>query len=299
MKTDFMPGITSVSSNALLLSSTVRLLQHVEALPSGATGALTFGEDGVILVEKKRVCWAVAGDMKQRLTDILCDQQEPPIERAQLEQIFIRCKQDGTPLGETLVACGLVTEPELRAALLRHTCEAVIRLAQSRAVTPTNFARHLKESYDPRFVFTTAELLASLAGKRRNQLASEASRRLASSTLPDTSGFAFTRDLRAGRPVIVAVAKGCELAVSAALDIATWATGAFDLAGFVDRDVQIVAGTWCERITLVAWREAELSYAAVCTTRAASALLLSQLAERARLEATGVTPAAAGGKEHR
>jgi hypothetical protein len=44
----------------------------------------------------------------------------------------------------------------------------------------------------------------------------------------------------------------------------------------------VVSGMWCDRNTLVAWREGEIYYAAICTCRAASALLMSQLTRRAQ-----------------
>jgi hypothetical protein len=281
MSGDFMPGITSISSNTLLLSSTLQLLSHVESLPHGATGALSFGDDGVILIEKKRVCWALASDMKRRLTDLLCQQQEPPLPRALLDELFRRCKSESKPLGEALVAGGYLSEPQLRAALLRHTCEAIVRLAQSNTTTPTHFEPHTKDGYDPRFVFSTPELLASLAGPRRNARAGEAHRRLASLLVPDISAFAFLRDVRSREPVLIAVARGCDLSVSAALEIATWARNAHDVASFVDPTTHVVAATWCERLTLVSWRRGEIGYVAVCSTRAASAVLLSQLAREA------------------
>jgi hypothetical protein len=280
MKTDFMPGITSVASNALLLSSTVELLQQVEALPSGATGALSFGEDGLILIENKRVCWAVARDMEQRLTDILCEQKEPNLPRATMEELFRRCKQEGKLLGEALVSSGVVSESDLRAALERHTCEAIIRLAQRQVVKPSRFARHAKHGYDPRFVFTTAELLASLAGRRRTQLAADARAHLTEVLVPDASGFAFLRDARSSKPMIIAVGRGCELDVGAALEIAGWATSLFDVASFVDASTYIASGTFCSRMALVAWRAREIGYVAVCTTRPASALLFNQLTRR-------------------
>jgi hypothetical protein len=280
MKTDFLPGITSVASNALLLSSTVQLLQQVEALPSGATGALAFGEDGLILVENRRVCWAVARDMEQRLTDILCEQREPKLARGTMEELFRRCKQEGKLLGEALVSSGVVSEGELRTALERHTCEAIIRLAQSHVVKPTRFSRHSRHGYDPRFVFTTTELLASLAGRRRTELATRARNHLSELSVPDASGFAFLRDARSSKPMIIAVGKDCELAVGVALEIAGWATSLFDVTSFVDPGTYVASGTFCSRMGLLAWREGEIGYVAVCTTRPASALLFNRLTRR-------------------
>lgn len=280
MKSDFLPGITSVASNALILHSTLELLREVEALPSGATGALTFGDDGLILIENKRVCWAVARDMEQRLTDILCEQREPSLPRATMEALYRRCKEEGTRFGETLVSSGVVTEGDLRAALERHTCEAIIRLAQRHAVKPTRFARHAKHGYDPRFVFTTAELLASLAGRRRSELAREARAQLGELLVPDATGFAFLRDSRSAKPMIIAVGRGCELDVATALEVAGWATNLFDVASFVDGGMSIASGTFSERMALVSWREGEIGYVAVCSTRPASALLFNRLARR-------------------
>jgi hypothetical protein len=299
VKTDFMPGITSLSSNELLLPSTIALLQQVEALPNGATGALSFGNDGVILVERKRVCWALATDMKKRLTDILCHQQDPPLPRQVIDDVFRRCKEDGRPLGEALVSGGYVSEPQLRAALLRHTGEAIVRLAQANTITPTRFAHHEKEGYDPRFVFTTAELLASLAGRRRQELAEEAHQQLAPLLVPDISACAFLRDVRSRDPVLIAVAKGCDLTVKSAMEVASWAVSAFDIAGFCDPNARLVSATWCDRLSLMSWRHGEIGYVAVCATRAASALLLSQLAQRAQHADERTHPSDAARKEPR
>jgi hypothetical protein len=285
MKADFMPGITSVYSDGLLLASTLTLLQHVEALPHGATGVLAFGDQGVILVEKKRVCWAVAFEMKQRLTDILCEQSEPPLLRAAVEELYRSCKREGTSMGEALMTSGFASEASLRAALLRHTCEAIIRLAQGNALTPTGFTRHEKEGYAPRFVFTTTELLASLSGRRRVLPAEQARTHLASTLVPDVSGFAFLREVGGRQPVIIAVAEGTELGVVTAMDIARWSTGAFDVASFVDPTAHVICASCSERLTLLAWRRAEIHYAAVCRTRAGSALLLSHLVQRSATSA--------------
>jgi hypothetical protein len=277
MKGDVLPGITSVSTNSLLLASTVQLLQHVEELPSGATGALAFGDDGVILVENKRICWAIANDMKQRLTDILCQQADPPLQRAEVEQLFRRCKQSGIPLGEALVSNGLVSETDLRAALERHNCEAIVRLARGRDIKTPRFSRHANRGYDPRFVFTTAELLAALAGTRRHELGAQARTHMTEVLVHDASGFAFLREGRSPQPVIIAVDPSYQLLVNDALEIGSWASRSLDVAAFVDPGTQIVSATWCSRTAVVAWRQREIHYAAVCSSRPASTLLFRQV----------------------
>jgi hypothetical protein len=80
--------------------------------------------------------------------------------------------------------------------------------------------------------------------------------------------------------VIIAVGRGCELDVATALEIAGWATSLFDVASFVDPGTYIASGTFGSRMALVAWREREIGYVAVCSTRPASALLFNQLTRR-------------------
>ena len=113
------------------LTATVDLLEHVEGLPPGSTGILGF-DDGVILVDGGRICWARAPDMREHLPDLPCELTHPPLSRGLVEDTFRRCKEEGTPLGETLVKSGLVSESGLRTALSRHNAEAIARQEELR-----------------------------------------------------------------------------------------------------------------------------------------------------------------------
>jgi len=153
--------LSSIPASPGLVASVQRLLAYIDDLPAGATGALHFGDQGVILLESRKVCWAVARSMRIRLTDILRNQSTPPLPRERVEQIYRRCKESGTPIGEALVASGLATEAGLRAALFKHNGEAIVALAQS-GIVPDAFVPHLKTGYDPKFSFTSCEVLAML-----------------------------------------------------------------------------------------------------------------------------------------
>src|ERR1700753_1700020 len=107
---------------------TLCLLGMIDELPAGATGALRFGEHGIVLVESRKICWAAANNMRVRLTDILCNTATPPVPRDQVEEIARACTKTRRPLGESLVESGLVSETGLKAALRRHTVEAVAHL---------------------------------------------------------------------------------------------------------------------------------------------------------------------------
>jgi hypothetical protein len=277
MKSDFVGESTGVASNGLLLSSMAHLLKQVDALPSGATGALAFGDAGVILVENKRICLALAGDMRHRLTDILCQQTDPPLARTTVEDVLRRCRRDGTSIGHALLSSGILSERELWAALSRHNCEAIARLSRGDALKATGFTPHAKCGYGARFVFSTTELLSTIAGKRRPRLATRARARLSALSLPDTSTFAFLREPRVRDPLVVACEARCDLTVSEVMELGSWASSAFELSDTVEDETRIMLATWCSRLSVVCWHEEELFYAAVCCTRAASAVLLQRL----------------------
>ena len=100
-----MPDYQSFEVPTLL-----RLLNGIDRLPRGATGALVFASkdapQGTVLVEENRVCWAAASNMEHRLTDILRHESDPPLPKAVFNQIYEECHRDRIPLGETLVEQG-------------------------------------------------------------------------------------------------------------------------------------------------------------------------------------------------
>ena len=277
MKADFAIDTGGVSTSGLLLASTARLLGVVDELPSGATGVLAFGEDGVILVENKRICLALAGDMRQRLTDILCQQSDPPLPHAAVEEVLRRCKRDGTSVVHALASSGVLSEEGFLAALGRHNAEAIARLARARTTRASGFTPHLKCGYGPRFVFGTLEMLAAIAGKRRPRLALEARARIAQLRALDISTFAFAREAAVREPLVVGVSPDCALTVRDALELGAFALASFDVSLAVDAATTVVLATWCSRLSVVCWREQEVFYVAVCGSRPASALLLRQL----------------------
>jgi hypothetical protein len=271
----------TLSLDCQVLQAAVDLLGHVEAVPGNGTGALSFGDDGVILLQNRRICWAVAADMQTRLTDLLCEQKDPPLPRHAMEALFRRCKESGTPIGEALVSGGFLSQVELRAALGRHSGEAIGRIARART-RPTGFTPHTKSGYDPRFVFGAAEALALLSAGRDGSAALLAGEHLHDTLVPGASGFAFVRDRESGTPVLLAVDPACELRVSETLEIGTWSSRIFDVTTFFDPATSVASATWCGRTSVVTWRVEQVSYVAVCVNRPASTLLVNQLAKRTR-----------------
>lgn len=275
MKAQFRT-VNNTATHPMWLASSVRVLEEVERLPHGATGALTFGEEGVILVENKRICWALAHGMRQRLTDLLCEHGESA-RRDELEALYRRCKRDGTSLGEALLASELVSLPELQRTLLRHNSEAVRTLAHSDGAAQARFSPLAARGYDPRLAFSPAELFAALSTRRYEAQAARARTRLIELTRPNAQLFAFLRDPKISLTVPVAVERSCSLRIAELLAVASWSVRTLDVASFVDSSAQVICGQWCASCSIVAFREDDIHYAALCESRPASTLLLGQL----------------------
>lgn len=265
-----------------------RLMAYIDDLPAGATGALHFGERGMILVQSRRICWAIAHNMTGRLTDILREQSSPPVRRERVEEIYRRCRQTGTPIGEALVKSGLASERGLKKALFMHNSEAISILSSSDCY-PARFVKHSTTGYDPKYSFSTAEIFVGLAAVGEAQRAQEARVELRSVLVPESMGAAFVRSSTGAGALVIAVDGGCDIAVSDLIELVNWATGLFDVAGTCDQDVFAARASWGSSASLVTWRFSDVSYLGLCGSRAAAARLMSGLSERTR-RSSGVLP---------
>jgi hypothetical protein len=272
--------LSSIPASPGLVASAQRLLGYVDDLPPGATGALHFGDHGVILLESRKICWAVARTMRIRLTDILRNQTTPPVPREHVEQIYRRCKETGTPIGEALVASGLATESGLRAALFEHNGEAIVALARS-GLSPDNFVTHSKAGYDPKFSFSPCEVLGMLGSFDDPARSAAAHQELAAMLVPESSGAAFVRSHAVSGALVVAVGGGCDFATLDLVGVCNWVSGLFDVARTFDREIYAARANFGDSAGLVTWRIEDVGYVGLCSSRAAAARLVSRLAERA------------------
>jgi hypothetical protein len=272
--------LSSIPASPGLVTSVQRLLGYIDDLPAGATGALHFGDHGVILLESRKICWAVARSMRIRLTDILRNQTTPPVPREHVEQIYRRCKETGTPIGEALVASGLATEAGLRAALFKHNGEAIVALARS-GFPPDDFVAHSKTGYDPKFSFSPCEVLAMLGSFDDLARATAAQQELAAMLVPESSGAAFVRSPAVSGALVIAVGGGCDFATLDLLGVCNWVSGLFDVARTFDREIYAARANFGDSAGLVTWRIKDVGYVGLCSSRAAAARLVSRLSERA------------------
>lgn len=182
----------------------LRLLRGIDRLPEDATGALvlgsTNGPQGTILVEHRRVCWAAATGMGNRLTDLLRAQDGVTAPAETFEEVFEDCYRRQKPLGETLVRRGLVSTNGLKCALLGHTAEAIARLSAWNHLKVGWTASRVRK-YDAQYTFTSIELLCSVAALGLEELAADAALKLVEVTPEGQVGVAFLAEAPHSLPI--------------------------------------------------------------------------------------------------
>lgn len=142
-----------------------QILDRVEAMGPSETGALVIGPRdaplGTVLIELGRVCWAATPRLRRRLTDLLLERTAHPLERALMEATFRRCRREGKPLGEVLVAAEMVTRDRLREALFLHSSEALVQMVATES-EEIGFIRHHNARYAAEFTFTPLDMLCGV-----------------------------------------------------------------------------------------------------------------------------------------
>jgi len=218
----FLPG--TIHPPTLL-----RLLRGIDGLPPGASGALALTDrdrcQGTILIEDRRVCWAGASDMENRLTDLLRTQRKVPLSPVEFEGVYQECRLSNLPLGETLVARGLVSSEGLRRALRQHTAEAVARLSTATWLKLT-WTPNRTRRYDAQFTFGTSELLCCIGALGVEAKAEEADRTLREVTPDRSVGVAFLTGTDHLLPVAQVSAESWRS--QSLLDLGEWALAALE-----------------------------------------------------------------------
>jgi hypothetical protein len=212
------------SLESLQPATLLRLLRGIDGLPRGSTGALVFtsrqSPQGTILIEDNRLCWAAASSMEHRLTHLLRSQTDPPLPSELFEEIYEECGRQKKPLGETLVARGVVTREGLRTALRQHTAEAIARLSATTRLTLT-WASNRTRRYDAQFTFSTAEVLCSVGSLGLDGEASQARSKLVEVTPENGIGLAFLDE--GPYPFPVAQVGAEDWASQSLVDLGAWA----------------------------------------------------------------------------
>lgn len=243
-------------------------LEDIEALSDRGSGSLVFSdrlhEIGRVMLERGRVCWAVAHSMHRRLTDILRHQSDPPLESRVVESVYLRCRVEEIPLGEALVASGIVSPHGLRSALRQHNAEAIAVL--STVPSERTFRDHGVVRYNARFTFSTVELLASIGALTAVDAARLARTRLKQVLSGRACGVAFLRHSGA-RVLPIGAVDADRLGVRGLSELGQWVSGVLDLSEALTRSARLVATTHTSGCAAVAWLEDYVAYAVLCEDR--------------------------------
>jgi hypothetical protein len=255
-----------------------QLLRSIDEVHAGQSGRFSFGNDqeGVILMQEGRVCWAASPAMTSRLIHRLTSAGE--YNERELRLLFHECRQSGKPFGQTLVERGIVTLPVLRGALLKHTAEAMAGLARCPA-SPRWIPASI-DGYDVTLTFTTAELLTQAADVWWGPLAvaARAELELALSGR-NVVGLAFLPIAAAAEAIIPVGVRGADtMRVREILAIGNWARGLLrscdPIAG------RLIGATRKDGRTSLVWSSQGACYVTFGSDAAEMAFVVAHLSRR-------------------
>lgn len=234
------------------MTSIVDVCGFVDELGDEAVGELLFASSdavqGSAFIERGRICWAAARGMAKRLTELLA--RPAGLDAPAMERLYVTCKEAHHPLGEYLVARGLLAPESLRSALLRHTIESLHRLCAAGA--RPGFRPRGAGGYSPRFTFTTTEVLVVMLAESHSKCARRMHEELHEIFRDEEWGAAFLRSGQRSAPEPVAVHGEPPASATMLLRAGKWAASALDVASPVEHRERMVACT-VGRDTMVAW----------------------------------------------
>lgn len=253
-----------------------RVLERAE---SGGSGALVLRRAdgsvvGAVLAEGGRVCWAVCNDCSRRLSDILVE-QAPGLTTSLLSELVAECRRDHVPLGETLLARGLISQDVLRRAILLHTCLSLDHLMRADA-SSWSWTPHSKQSYAPMLTFSAVEVLVGLSRASDPAASEQALAVLRAASGPGFSALTLRR-VPGGR-VPIAHIDGDGLELVRLLALAQQADEMLAIASIAELQV---AALELEDLAFVVWGQGDLRHVLLCHGKLAFNRLLSHVAATA------------------
>lgn len=257
-----MATMLDLRAPTLRLETPIRLLHFVDDLDERATGEVVFAGSngmagGVVFVQDRRVCWAAARGLARRLMDLLRERGSLKLDNGRLEQLVLRCREQGVPLGEALVDGGILRAEELRDALRKHTAASLGALLRPGARATWN--PRARGGYNPRFTFDTSELFVAFCAEVHPEHAAIAEARLESLLEEREWGACFLRPTRNGDPAVVATRGPCPR-LEELVDLAAWTTGFVETSAALGGDLRLTAIRSSGKETLAVWREDDRTY---------------------------------------
>lgn len=259
---------------------TAEVLSRIDELgksEESATGALVFSaleqDLGAILVEKGRVCWAMARGLNARLTDILEHSFNASFDRELVDRMIQECRENNQPFGEYLVARGIVTSLGLRSALRQQTVEAIASIAAVGA--SPRWLPHKNRTYNPDYSFSTAELLAALGLMRKRDLADRARAGILQMDLGAITCAAYARD-GGGQPLLVDLQEQAPLTIAQVHQLARLAQTQLDVGAVMSPQLRLAVGSNGRGQSVVSWQEKDLMFVALCPDTLSMARLFTK-----------------------
>jgi hypothetical protein len=269
--------MTEQGGSPLDIGAIVELLERVEELPDGATGTLVIGgggsPGGAILVDDRKVCWVAAQGLGRRLSDLLRAQAVRSIPTDELEQIVSECRGTGEPLGQALLARGLITEQALVRALKRHSTESLIAVAKG---SPEITWVPRERGFAPRHHLPTATLLAEVGATSRWGGHAPS---LGWLSEVNARGAAFARPAGTteGRLTPVAEIGMASLGARGLLELGRWAATSIDAVRAIDAEVSCALFDDEQGRRCAGWQRGVLLNVAVCTDDTALSRVVSRV----------------------
>lgn len=186
------PASFSWSNAAKVLAA----CEHVDASASGALAVKTGGLSGTVFIQNGRICWIAAAGLDRRLSHLLRERSHA-LTSETLEDVYRWCIERGVPFGEGLVGSGMLTDTELKGALLQHSVESLLLLSNE-PVEELAWAPLTTRNYNATFTFKPVELLTGVAQTAHGEAATIGAEHLARMLRGGGAGAAFLSDEREG-----------------------------------------------------------------------------------------------------
>jgi len=141
------------------LLESVTTLELLDLAERGATGELCCACDAGpvrVYLQRGRVAWASDGRRPHAFTSWL--RQHAGVGAEAVEAAVVTSRTTHLPIGETLVARGVASEEQVRAAL-RHQIGRALHLGECQRAGRAVFTERSLGEYDTRFTFTASELV--------------------------------------------------------------------------------------------------------------------------------------------